>query len=128
MEKAIHLDNLKNIKLTNARKSILEVLTNSSQPLSYENMKDYISMDKATFYRNISIFEEENIVNSFEANDKKKYFEIKNKEHSHFICTACSKVECIFEYPIFQLKDYRIDNIILKGICKECLRNDEIFK
>ena len=67
-------ENFSNIKLTSARKSILDILINSSKPLSYEDIKDKISMDKATFYRNITIFEEENIINSFESNDKKKIF------------------------------------------------------
>ena len=35
-------------------------------------------LEKATFYRNITIFEEENLINSFESNDKKRYFEIKD--------------------------------------------------
>lgn len=76
------LDNLTtitNIKLTSARKSILELLVNSNKPLSYEDMKEYISMDKATFYRNITIFEEENLISSFESNYKKRYFEIKKR-------------------------------------------------
>lgn len=58
-------ENFSNIKLTSARKSILDILINSSKPLSYEDIKDKISMDKATFYRNITIFEEGNIINSF---------------------------------------------------------------
>ena len=61
MDKITNLTNITNIKLTSARKSILELLINSNKPLSYEDMKDNISMDKATFYRNITIFEEENI-------------------------------------------------------------------
>ena len=62
MDKIINLTDITNIKLTTARKSILELLINSNKPLSYEDMKDKISMDKATFYRNITIFEEENII------------------------------------------------------------------
>ena len=58
MDKITNLTNITNIKLTTARKSILELLVNSNKPLSYEDMKENISMDKATFYRNIIIFEE----------------------------------------------------------------------
>ena len=123
MDKIINLTDITNIKLTTARKSILELLINSNKPLSYEDMKDKISMDKATFYRNITIFEEENIISSFESNDKKRYFEIKDIEHSHFICNNCSNIECIFEKPNFLLQDYKIENIILKGKCKECNKN-----
>ena len=118
------LDNLTtitNIKLTSARKSILEILVNSNKPLSYEDMREYISMDKATFYRNITIFEEENLISSFESNDKKRYFEIKKTQHAHFICSSCSKIECIHEKLDFVMPGYKIENIIIKGICKNCM-------
>ncbi len=124
MDKIINLTDITNIKLTTARKSILELLINSNKPLSYEDMKENISMDKATFYRNITIFEEENLISSFESNDKKRYFEIKKTQHSHFVCSSCSKVECIHEKVDFNLPNYKIENIIIKGICKDCLTHD----
>jgi Fur family ferric uptake transcriptional regulator len=126
MDKITNLTNITNIKLTTARKSILELLVNSNKPLSYEDMKENISMDKATFYRNITIFEEENLINSFESNDKKRYFELKETQHSHFICSSCSKIECIHEKLEINLPDYKIENIIIKGICKSCLTSEKI--
>ena len=126
MDKITNLTNITNIKLTTARKSILELLVNSNKPLSYEDMKDNISMDKATFYRNITIFEGENLISSFESNDKKRYFELKETQHSHFICSSCSKIECIHEKLEINLPDYKIENIIIKGICKSCLTSEKI--
>lgn len=117
----MNLENIsKNIKLTNARRSILELLSDFNKPLCYEDIKDDLNMDKATFYRNIIKFEEENIINSFESNDKKRYYEIRNKKHSHFICNICSKIECIHEKVNINLPKYEIDNIIIKGICPNC--------
>jgi Fur family ferric uptake transcriptional regulator len=121
MDRITNLTNIANIKLTTARKSILELLVKSNKPLSYEDMKENISMDKATFYRNITIFEEENLISSFESNDKKRYFEIKKTQHSHFICSSCSKIECIHEKLDLELAGYKIENIIIKGICKTCM-------
>lgn len=114
------LDNITNMKLTTARKAILEILIDSNKPLCYEDIKDSLSMDKATFYRNITKFEEENIINSFESNDKKRYYEIQKTPHSHFICSSCSKIECIHEELKFNLKNYQIDTIIIKGLCPIC--------
>jgi len=119
------LTNQKNIKLTSARKVILKTLINADKPLCYEDMKNELLMDKATFYRNITKFEEENIINSFESNDKKRYYEIKKAKHSHFICTNCSLIECIHEDIDLNLKNYQIDNIIIKGICPKCLKKKE---
>mgnify|MGYP000075888061 CR=1 FL=1 len=110
-----------NIKLTTARKAILEILASSSKPLSYEDMKEKISMDKATFYRNITKFEEENVINSFESNDKKRYFEIQKSPHAHFICTSCSQITCLKDDSYIHLEGYQINNIIIKGICPNCL-------
>jgi len=115
-------DKIKNkkIKLTSARIALIEIFKNAKQPLSYENIKLHISMDKATFYRNISLFEEEGIINSFESNDKKRYFELKLKPHAHFVCTECNKVECLEKLDI-KLDGYLINNVIVNGKCKTCL-------
>ena len=85
----------KNIKLTTARVALLEILQEAKKPLSYEDIKSDISMDKATFYRNIAKFEEQGILNSFESNDKKRYFELCLVPHSHFVCVSCNKIECL---------------------------------
>ena len=114
----------KNIKLTTARRAILEIFAKSTKPLCYEDIKQYLNMDKATFYRNITKFEEESIINSFESNDKKRYYEIKKSNHSHFICDICSNIECIHEKLDVKLEGYKIDNIIIKGICPNCKVKD----
>lgn len=112
----------KKIKLTTARVALLEVLQKADRPLCYEEIKGDISMDKATFYRNISKFEEEGILNAFESNDKKRYFEIRHKPHAHFVCVACNRVECIKEVEII-LPEYEINNIIINGTCPSCLKS-----
>lgn len=110
----------KNIKLTTARVKLLEILKEANRPLSYEEIKKDISMDKATFYRNISKFEEEGILNAFESNDKKRYYELKLKPHAHFVCVVCNNVECIKDVDI-ALPDYEINNVIINGTCRSCL-------
>ena len=110
----------KNIKLTTARIAILEILEKAKKPLSYEDIKSDISMDKATFYRNISKFEDEKILNSFESNDKKRYFELKRKPHAHFVCIICNGVECIDDLNI-NLEGYEVNNVIINGKCKNCV-------
>ncbi|MBE0492499.1 MAG: transcriptional repressor [Sulfurospirillum sp.] len=116
----------KDFKLTQARKALLDIFVNSTKPLSYEDIKSTLSMDKATFYRNITKFEEQKIINAIESHDKKRYFEIKAKSHAHFICTTCNSVECIKNGIYVTLKNYTISNVILQGICPTCnLANDK---
>jgi len=110
----------KNIKLTTARVALLEILKKADKPLSYEDIKNDISMDKATFYRNIAKFEEEGILNAFESNDKKRYFELKLNPHAHFVCVSCNKIKCIKDIDI-QLPDCEINNVIINGKCPECI-------
>jgi Fur family ferric uptake transcriptional regulator len=110
----------KNIKLTTARVKLLEILKAADRPLCYEEIKNDISMDKATFYRNISKFEEEGILNAFESNDKKRYFEVRLKPHAHFVCVKCNSVECIKNIDI-TLPGYEINNVIINGTCPSCL-------
>lgn len=110
----------KDIKLTPARLELLEVIINANKPICYDDIKDTIHMDKATFYRNISKFVDEKIISSFESNDKKRYFAFEMNIHPHFICNYCNTIECIKDFPDIKLENYNIENIILKGKCKKC--------
>ncbi|MEA2072750.1 MAG: transcriptional repressor [Campylobacterota bacterium] len=119
----MQIDNIieeNNLKLTAARKELLEILIQENRPVSFEDIKNKINMDKATFYRNISKFESSNIVNSFESNDKKRYYELQSSPHSHFICNACNSIECIKDVEAVKIEGYRIMDVIYKGLCKEC--------
>ena len=108
-----------NIKLTTARVKLLETLQEANRPMCYEEIKKDISMDKATFYRNITKFEEAGILNAFESNDKKRYFEVKVNPHAHFVCVSCNGVECINDIDI-SLQGYEINNVIINGKCATC--------
>jgi len=110
----------KNLKSTSARRELLEILTQENKPISFEDVKSKISMDKATFYRNASKFEEEEIVHSFESNDKKRYYEFQKSSHAHFICNICNKIECLKNVKPVVLEGYTIADIIYKGRCREC--------
>jgi len=110
----------KKIKLTTARIALLEILQKAKKPLSYEDIKADISMDKATFYRNIAKFEEQGILNSFESNDKKRYFELYLVPHAHFVCVSCNKIECLSDLDI-KLDGYVVNNVIVNGKCKDCI-------
>ncbi|MBN2815057.1 MAG: transcriptional repressor [Campylobacterales bacterium] len=112
----------KNLKLTSARRELLEILANESKPISFEDIKGKINMDKATFYRNALKFEQEAIVNSFESNDKKKYYELQESPHAHFICKECNAIECLKDIEPIKVDGYKIEDMIFKGSCKNCLQ------
>ena len=108
------------IKVTSARSSILEVLKNAHTPLNYDQIKEKmnVSMDKATFYRNIAKFENSGMVQKFESDDRKWYFELTTSIHAHFICEACQQIKCK-DIAMGEV-DGEVKSIVLKGTCKEC--------
>lgn len=113
----------KNLKLTSARKELLEIFNIEKKPLSFEDIKDKITMDKATFYRNVSKFENESILSSFESNDKKRYYEMQERPHAHFICNSCYEIECLENVEPIKLEGYKITDMIFKGFCQKCNRD-----
>ncbi|MEA2100018.1 MAG: transcriptional repressor [Campylobacterota bacterium] len=120
-----NLIQLKNLKLTVARRELLEILIKETKPVSFEDIKDKINMNKATFYRNIAMFESSQIVNSFESNDKKRYYELQSSPHAHFICNICNKIECLKQIEENTLKGYKVIDVIYKGICKNCIESQK---
>lgn len=114
----------KNLKLTSARRELLEILIHENRPISFEDVKSKIHMDKATFYRNALKFEQESIINSFESNDKKKYYELQESPHGHFICNKCNTIECLKNVEPVRIEGYIIEDMIFKGICNKCTQKN----
>ncbi len=110
----------KELRLTSARREFLEILIHENRPISFEDVKNKIQMDKATFYRNALKFEKESIINSFESNDKKKYYELQETPHAHFICNRCNTIECLKNVEPITIEGYVIEDMIFKGICNNC--------
>jgi Fur family ferric uptake transcriptional regulator len=110
----------KSLKFTPAREALLEIFQKSAKPISYEDIKDKISMDKATFYRNVNAFENIGLLQSFESNDKKRYYEFRGPLHGHLICTKCNSIECLHDIPQELLNDSDIEGITIHSKCKKC--------
>lgn len=108
------------LKATPSRLHLLELLHASTHPVSYEELKESLQMDKATFYRNVAAFESEGVIKSIESHDKRRYFELATAPHAHFICLTCNRVECIESTGMFLLRGYEIESITINGRCPQC--------
>ena len=109
------------LKATPNRIALLQYIYDAKQPLSYEDIKGVLVMDKATFYRNMAKFEEALLIKGIESTDKRRYYEFHHgSEHAHFVCNDCGKVECLDEGAV-DIPGYRVDNIVLKGSCSLCV-------
>lgn len=107
------------MKATPGRVILLEQLYRANEPLSYEDIRPSVSVDKATFYRSMAAFEEKGIVSGFEFPDKRRYYEYRRNDHGHFICLKCGGVECLHS-NMFSMPGYAIETLIVKGTCKAC--------
>jgi len=128
----------KGLKITPARKSILEILLGQHEPLDVQSIiKELhtldIQSDPATVFRTMNVFLEKNIVRQVQLMEGKVRYEILDqKEHHHFICRKCESIsdisDCnisILEKKIEELKGVAIEHHALEfyGLCSKCLKS-----
>jgi Fur family transcriptional regulator, ferric uptake regulator len=108
-------------RLTAPRQRILAILAEQKHPISFE---EYTSLDplidKSTFYRTMQAFESAHIISGIESDEGKRYFELSEDIHPHFICQNCHSIICLNPQPIISPKGYTVDSIIYKGQCPQC--------
>jgi Fur family transcriptional regulator, ferric uptake regulator len=112
---------LNGFRLTTPRKRILSILSKQQHPISFE---EYTTIDpiidKSTFYRTMQSFEQAHIINTIESDAGKRYFELSESAHPHFICRNCHSITCLTPLSALILEGYRVESIIYKGYCPHC--------
>lgn len=112
---------LNGFRLTSPRKKILSIFAEQKQPISFDEYSTLDpSIDKSTFYRTMQSFESAHIINGIESDEGKRYFELNETVHPHFICQTCHNITCLHPQPIISLSGYTINSIIYKGRCPLC--------
>jgi len=108
-------------RLTAPRKKILSILSIQKQPISFEEYSVLDPMiDKSTFYRTMQAFESAHIINGIESDTGKRYFELSENMHPHFICQICHAITCLHPQSVISPSGYTIDSVIYKGQCPLC--------
>jgi Fur family ferric uptake transcriptional regulator len=118
---------------TETQEAVLSILANKKRAMSHDSILKQmkIEADRATIYRILNRFCEDEIVHRIVADDGKQYFAIcvtcdENvlpKNHFHFRCTQCETIECLPAHVEFSISEKYIVqqmNCVLVGICKEC--------
>ncbi|MCB2357800.1 Fur family transcriptional regulator [Clostridium estertheticum] len=123
-----------NIRVTKARKSILEIILESSDAINanviYDLLKkEDIKIDLSTVYRTLDLLENKKIVNKFDLGNNMYNYIINNNSHKHIIeCDLCHK-KMVIDCPIPQIEEQikaktgitlTESHVYLKGICKDC--------
>lgn len=92
------------LKMTQARKSMLELLLYEHGPFSCEEVFEKLNKKKGvepcdlvTVYRSLAKLEESGIIERCDFGDGKTRYEIKHRghHHHHIICKVCKRVETI---------------------------------
>ncbi len=122
-------------KHTKQRKQIIEILVNSIEPITSEEIYKKITesgenISLSTIYRNIEKLLKNNILIKDYTDSAVARYSIKNNEHRHRLkCMKCNKTVELKECPLenigekiesdtgFKLKEHKLE---LAGYCSEC--------
>ena len=131
--KAIELLRSVNLRQTEPRLAILQVLLKTDTPLAQEQIADQIGPDapnKTTIYRTLTQLVEKNLVHQAYLEDRTWHFELahqcgEHQCHPHFTCNKCSKTQCLtgIEAPLVKLPNgYTMhrQQIHIDGVCTDC--------
>lgn len=118
---------------TETQEAVLSILANKKRAMSHDSILKQMTIDadRATVYRILNRFCEDEIVHRIVADDGKQYFAICMKcdenqlpnNHFHFRCIQCETIECLptrVEFSIPEKYSVQQVNCVLVGICKEC--------
>ncbi len=110
---AVQLLRNHHIHITDLRLEMLEILAKAKQPLSFESFA--LNANKTTFYRNMELFEKNNIVIKSEL-QRKFFYELADMAKAHFVCDVCHEIKDVEVPPI----KGKVKSVLIKGVCEEC--------
>lgn len=118
---------------TASKEAVLSVLTNSKKAMSQDAIMQQMELnaDRATVYRILNRYVEDEIIHKIVADDGKQYFAVCVKcdemtvpdNHFHFRCIKCETIECMPSIVNFSVPEgYNVKriNCVLIGVCKDC--------
>lgn len=124
------------LKLTKPRLAVLDIITQSRQPLTAEDVfiklknKD-ININISTVYRTLEALAEKKLLTKLAlSGDNRAYFEFNSAEHRHYlVCIGCNKITAIkgcpleiYEKSLQQETDYKLEwhRLEMYGFCPDC--------
>jgi Fe2+ or Zn2+ uptake regulation protein len=122
-------------RLTNTRKSIIQIFSEAKRPLSVNTIEKRlknqdVNVNKTTVYREIDFLSKNNLVKEIFISKKRCHYESADlKHHHHLICDKCGKIENItnclmvnLEKKVYKKRGFKIDRHLLEfyGTCANC--------
>lgn len=105
---------------------------NRNHPTAEEIYKDLSrelpTISRATVYNTLGLLKEKDLIKIVGSEDQNAHYDLTDDKHGHFYCKMCQE---IYDFPYnyadsySQLEGFEIESeeITIKGICKECLKN-----
>lgn len=120
-----------NSRITSARKNIYLLFASSKLPLSPNDIKSKIKVNKTTVYREIAFLLEKNLITEVNLGDGQiRYESTLLGHHHHLICVMCKKISDVnLEKSLAELEsgikanDYFLvtkHNLEFFGYCQSC--------
>ena len=130
---------------TQNRLKLLEVIGNNNYPLNAGEIINILSrstdINRVTVYRILDLLVEKKLVDRISSGGRSFHYGLAPNEHHqphpHFYCRECGSMECLNPEslhldikPLNRTFPGLIDNVQvqMEGICKNCLKNEEIKK
>lgn len=130
----------KGLKITKHRTSVLKIISDSTHPLSAEEIysklkENSISINLSSIYKILDSLSNKSVISKCILGDNNKTsYEMSTSEHRHhLICKNCKEVFpindcplCVYEQHIrddmdFDVTEHRLE---IYGYCKSCKKND----
>lgn len=109
-------------KITKAREALISFFTKKHKPISAQNLaKKMKSIDRASVYRTLNLFEKLSLLN-IEIINKEKLYCFAEKPHHHIVCTKCGYIETIECRHNFHSNNFTNiqHQMTVTGLCNKC--------
>ena len=124
----------KGMKLTPQRRLILDIIHDSNDHLTANEILDYIQarvsgVNKSTIYRTLKILEELGCIFKSKLGDRLFYHHAEGGHHNHLVCRACGKnIKCdediylLLELELNDKYGFQVDfkHLVMNGLCNNC--------
>ena len=124
------------LKVTPARKIILDVFSKNTQPINAEFILCELKkekMDQVTVYRSLSSMLDTGIIKQVDLRKNSTYYELVGSHHHHLVCTECGLTEDFEVCDVEDLtkkalsksskfKTIQQHSFELFGVCKTCAK------
>jgi Fur family ferric uptake transcriptional regulator len=138
VESAVDALRERGLRVSSARRLVLEALFAAGGPISVEQIADGLAgklprSDLASVYRNLETLEEVGLVRHFHLGHGPGLYGLAGQEREHLVCDSCSAVLAVEPADMDEVRslirerfgyEARFSHFPIVGLCEECAREE----